>query len=134
MANIDPPSAPKSKNRIKHERELSAINGRLRKAAERKIFAMNVRYLRHNLGLTINDLGRLMDTSGTYVALVERGENNTSIDRMASFAQALKCPLHSLLNPRLVADSKIGDNNPQPLQTREIFETSAKGRTLKPDK
>lgn len=102
MVKADQSSAPKSKNRIKHERELSAINGRLLKAEERKIFAMNIKYARHCLGLTVHDLGRLMDTKGTYVALIERGENKTSIDRMATFAQALGHPLHDLLNPRFV--------------------------------
>jgi transcriptional regulator with XRE-family HTH domain len=134
MTNIEQPSTPKSKNRIKHERELSAINGRLLKAKEREIFAMNIKYARHCLGLTVHDLGRLMDTKGTYVALVERGQNNTSIDRMATFAQALGHPLHALLNPRFVSDSKLDTNEQQLSQTRDVSETSAKGRTLKPDK
>jgi transcriptional regulator with XRE-family HTH domain len=134
MANIEQPSTPKSKNRIKHERELSAINGRLLKAKEREIFAMNIKYARHCLGLTVHDLGRLMDTKGTYVALVERGQNNTSIDRMATFAQALGHPLHALLNPRFVSDSKLDTNEQQLSQTPDVSETSAKGRTLKPDK
>lgn len=131
MANIDQPSAPKSKNRLKHERELSAINGRLLKAKERAIFAMNIKYARHCLGLTVHDLGRLMDTKGTYVALVERGQNNTSIDRMATFAQALGHPLHALLNPRFVSDSKLAVNKQQHSQTRDTFEITDEGRTGK---
>ena len=134
MADIENPIVPKSKNRIKHESKFSAINGRLLKAKERQIFAMNIKYARHCLGMTVHDVGRLMDTKGTYVALVERGQNNTSIDRMATFAQALGHPLHALLNPRFVSDSKLDNNNQQHSQFREEIETPAKGRPLKPDK
>jgi hypothetical protein len=125
---------PKSKNRIKQERELSAINGRLLKAHERKIFGMNIQHARNCLGLTVHDVGRLMDTYGTYVALVERGENNTSIDRMATFAKALGHPLHALLNPRFIDDSNINSNNQQQTQDREATLDPAEGRTIKPDK
>lgn len=135
MADNEHPANPaKTKNRIKRERELSSINGRILKAAERKIFAMNIRHARHSLGLTVHDLGRLMDTKGTYVALVERGENNTSIDRMATFAKALGHPLHVLLNPRFVGDSNSDRVNPQRTPNVEKPEAPAKGRPLKPDK
>lgn len=135
MADSQHPSSPvKSKNRIKRERDLSSINGRILKAEERKIFAMNIRYARHCLGLTVHDLGRLMDTKGTYVALVERGENNTSIDRMATFAKALGHPLHALLNPRFVSDSNSDRNIQQRTPNVEQPEAPAKGRPLKSDK
>ena len=83
MADIDKPPAPKSKNRIKLERELSAINGRLLKAAEGHVFGMNDKYLRNNRGMNLAALGRRVDANGTYVSLVERVENNPSIDRLA---------------------------------------------------
>lgn len=132
MADHD--AKPKSKNRIKQERELSAINGRLLKAHERKIFGMNIQHARNCLGLTVHDVGRLMDTYGPYVALVERGENNTSIDRMATFAQALGHPLPALLNPHFIRDSNININTQQHTQEPDASPDSAKGRTLKPDK
>lgn len=132
MADTRRPFNPaKSKNQIKRERDLSSINGRILKADERKIFAMNVRYARHCLGLTVHDLGRLMDTKGTYVALVERGENNTSIDRMATFAKALGHPLHALLNPRFVSDTNFDRNISQHSQTGDQPETPAKKTALK---
>ena len=134
MADIDKPPAPKSKNRIKLERELSAINGRLLKAPERHVFGMNVKYLRNSRGMNLAELGRRIDANETYVGLVERGENNTSIDRLASFAKAFDVPLHVLLNPHMISDSKSETNSPQQSQLRDVPETSAKGRPIKPDK
>jgi len=134
MANIDKPPAPKSKNRIKLERELSAINGRLLKAPERIVFGMNIRHIRNSRGMNLAEVGRRIDANETYVGLVERGENNTSIDRLASFAKAFDVPLHDLLNPHMISDSKSETNRPQQSQIRDVPATPAKGRRLKPDK
>ncbi|OYW00837.1 MAG: hypothetical protein B7Z58_13920 [Acidiphilium sp. 37-64-53] len=111
-----------------------AINGRLLKAKEREIFAINIKYARHCLGLTRHDLARPVDTKGTKAALVERGQNNTSSDRMATLAQELGHPFHALQKPRLLSDRRLNNNEPELLQTREVSEPSVKGRPLKPDK
>jgi transcriptional regulator with XRE-family HTH domain len=137
MADIENPSVPKPpkmKFRVERNRALSSTDSRIFQAEERKVFAMNIKYARHCLGLTVHDVGRLIDANGTYVALVERAQNNTSIDRMATFAQALGHPLHALLNPRFVSDSKLDSNNQKHSPFREEIETAAKGRPLKPDK
>jgi len=107
MAKIDLPSAPKSGNRIKIENELSTIDGGLLKATEDKIFAMHAKCARNYLFLMPYDLGQLTDTYAPHVAIVERAQHNTSIDSIASFAEALGHPLNTLLSPRFGDESRL---------------------------
>lgn len=114
----------------------SGSRGQTLKADERWVFARNIRLLRLSLGLTTTTVGQRIGTAATYVAMVERGENNTSIDRMATFAQALGHPLHALLNPRFIDDNNLSGNIllQTKSQDREVVAVPAKGRHKIPDK
>lgn len=80
-------------------RERSSPKRTTYKAVERDVFARNVRTARLVLGWNQAELGyRIVGTSG-YVGAVEAGQENVSIDRMATFAQAFGQPLYKLLQP-----------------------------------
>lgn len=66
-------------------------------SAERTLFGRRLRSERHASGLTLEDVAELADMNWSYIAQVERGTRNVSIDNMAALAQAVGCPLATLL-------------------------------------
>nr|WP_246581077.1 helix-turn-helix transcriptional regulator [Deinococcus aestuarii] len=54
---------------------------------------------RHRRGLTLEDVAALADMNWSYIAGLERGERNVSIDNMSALAGALGMPLWELLRP-----------------------------------
>lgn len=61
-------------------------------------FGMAVRRRRQGLGLSQEALAEAADVHRNFVGLIERGEQNLSIDSMVRFARALKCSLADLFN------------------------------------
>ncbi len=59
---------------------------------------MAVRRRRQGLGLSQEALAEAADVHRNFVGLIERGEQNLSIDSMVRFARALKCSLADLFN------------------------------------
>ena len=55
-----------------------------------RIFARNVRMLRHNAGLSQEALAELAHLHRTYVGSIERGERNVSIENIERLAKALR--------------------------------------------
>lgn len=107
-------------------KELSSVDGRIFKAAERRIFAANVRAARRALGWSKTELARRIDADGGYVFRVEEARLNISIDRMATFASALNQPLHQLLHPGFMSDSKNTNLSDLQLQAGEQPKESVK--------
>lgn len=68
-------------------------------SAAMKIFGIRLRSERHAQGLTLEEIAALADMAWSYVAQVERGERNISIDNMAALAEALNVNLPDLLRP-----------------------------------
>lgn len=106
MSDIERPTAKRRAGPKRATQELSSKDSRIFKAEERKIFAINVMAARLAHGWGISDLARRIDADYGYVYRVEAARLNISIDRMATFATALNHPLHDLLHPRFVSDSK----------------------------
>ena len=69
------------------------------KQSARMRFALRLRALRKERGLSQEDLADLAGIHRTYVGSVERGERNVSIDSMERLALALKVDLSQLLLP-----------------------------------
>lgn len=64
----------------------------------RRIFATNVRRLRHARDLSQEALADLAGLHRTYVGSIERGERNVSIDNMERLACALGVELRELVS------------------------------------
>jgi len=66
-------------------------------SAARQRFGQRLRELRQARGWTLEDLGEKADLAWNYVAQIERGERNVSIDNMAALADAMGTTLSVLL-------------------------------------
>jgi transcriptional regulator with XRE-family HTH domain len=69
------------------------------KCTARELLANNLRRLRAERGMTQEDLAFEANLHRTFVAHVERGVRNISIDNIEKLASALKIQLHELLMP-----------------------------------
>lgn len=65
----------------------------------RGVLATNMRILRAQQGLSQEDLALECDLHRTFVAHVERGARNISLDNIEKLANALRVPVHQLLTP-----------------------------------
>lgn len=66
-------------------------------SASRKIFGERLRTERKAQGLTLEDVAEKADIGWSYIASVERGERNISIDNMDALALALGVQLSKLI-------------------------------------
>ena len=66
-------------------------------SAERVLFGQRLRTERHARQLTLEDVAEAADMNWSYIAQVERGVRNISIDNMAALAGALGVALSVLL-------------------------------------
>lgn len=60
-------------------------------------FGLAVRKRRQRLGFSQEKLAEIADCHRNFVGLIERGEQNLSLDSMVRFAKALKCRLADLV-------------------------------------
>lgn len=60
-------------------------------------FGLAVRKQRQRLGFSQEKLAEIADCHRNFVGLIERGEQNLSLDSMVRFAKALKCSLADLV-------------------------------------
>ncbi|GAA5534066.1 helix-turn-helix transcriptional regulator [Deinococcus aluminii] len=72
----------------------------------RRLFGQRLRSERHAQGLTLEDVAEAADMNWSYIAQVERGERNVSIDNMTALAEAVGRPLYRLLMP----DERVGED------------------------
>lgn len=63
----------------------------------RQVFGERLRSRRKEMKLTLEDVAEKAQMNWSYIAQVERGERNVSIDNMAALAEALNVPLRDLL-------------------------------------
>ena len=62
-----------------------------------KILGNNVRSLRHQKGLSQEQLAELTGLHRTYIGGIERGERNVSIQNLICLAKALNTPVSKIL-------------------------------------
>ena len=65
----------------------------------RKVFGIRLREARWKRDLTLEDVAEKADMNWSYIAQVERGERNVSIDNLAALAEAVEMALPDLLQP-----------------------------------
>jgi len=65
----------------------------------RGVLATNIKMLRAQQGLSQEDLALECELHRTFVAHVERGARNISLDNIEKIANALHVPVHQLLAP-----------------------------------
>lgn len=70
---------------------------RLPNTTVRKHFGERVREVRQSKKLTLEDLAEKAEMNWSYIAQVERGERNISLDNMTAIAEGLSVPLRELL-------------------------------------
>lgn len=64
--------------------------------AQRQSFGARVRALRHEAGISQEDLAHRAELDRSYVGQVERGERNVSLDNIYRLARALDVPPGSM--------------------------------------
>ena len=69
------------------------------KCTARELLAHNLRRLRAEMAMSQEDLALEANLHRTFVAHVERGVRNISIDNIEKLAGALNVPVHQLLMP-----------------------------------
>lgn len=126
-------SSPKTPNSSSKEKvierklsSLSAADGVLLKAIERRVFGMNVAAARVARGWTVTELGDKLRTRSNYIRLVELGLVNISIDRMASFSKEFGFPLYEMLNPRFRSVENLGQGLHRPDPSPPLRERNLK--------
>jgi transcriptional regulator with XRE-family HTH domain len=77
----------------------------------KRIVGWNTRRVRVERGLTIEELADRADIDASYLARIERGSVNPSIEVIARVARALRVRLNDL-----VADIPSGTTPPRPLR------------------
>jgi len=70
----------------------------------REVFGKNIKRARQLKDLSQEAVALEAGMSANYVGDVERGLRNIALDNMARIANALKVPLHELLNPERFHD------------------------------
>ncbi|MDR3300244.1 MAG: helix-turn-helix domain-containing protein [Candidatus Accumulibacter sp.] len=78
-----------------------------RKYSAREVLASNLRRLRAERKMSQEDLALEAELHRTFVAHVERGARNISIDNVEKLADALAIPIHDLLQPNRVVAGKL---------------------------
>ncbi len=63
----------------------------------REIVGKNIRALRTDAGLTLEELAEKAEMSWPYLSEIERGQENISLDKLARLAQALSVKLSKLV-------------------------------------
>ena len=65
----------------------------------KEIFGHNLRRIRHEAGLSQEELGFRAKLHRTYISSIERGERNVSVENIFAIAEALKVLPGDLLKP-----------------------------------
>ena len=65
-----------------------------------KIIARNVRFNRHSMGITQEQLAEIADVHRTYIGMIERSEKNMTVLSLSKIASALNVPIESLLKEK----------------------------------
>ncbi len=68
-----------------------------RRPTHRLLFGNAIRVRRTHLGLSQEKLAELADCHRNYIGIVERGEQNISIDMIVRLAAALKCAVRDIM-------------------------------------
>ncbi len=63
----------------------------------REVLGHVIRQRREDIGLSQEKLGEMVDCHRNYVGLIERGQQNVTIDMLGRFAVALECKISTLL-------------------------------------
>jgi transcriptional regulator with XRE-family HTH domain len=76
---------------------LASVKTLTQKPLHRRHFGQALRKRRESLGLSQEKLAEIADCHRNYIGLVERGEQNISIDMMVRLAKALKSTIANLM-------------------------------------
>lgn len=63
----------------------------------RQVLAKNIRHLRHQLGISQEELAHRARVHRTYMSSIERGQRNVAIDNIEKIAVGLEVRPHRLL-------------------------------------
>ena len=63
----------------------------------REVLGHVIRQRREDIGLSQEKLGEMVDCHRNYVGLIERGQQNVTIDMLGRFAVALECSITDIV-------------------------------------
>ena len=63
----------------------------------RQIIGRNIRMLRKARGLTIFQMGNILDINSSFLGLIERGERGTNIDNLCKIADFFEVSIDSII-------------------------------------
>lgn len=69
------------------------------RADPKRILGYNVRRIRHEAGISQEELADRAKLHRTYISSLERGERNVSVENIFAIAEALNVPPGDLLKP-----------------------------------
>jgi transcriptional regulator with XRE-family HTH domain len=75
---------------------LASVKTVMKSQRRREVLGRTLRERREAMGLSQEKFGEMVDCHRNYVGLIERGQQNVTIDMLGRFAAALSCSIADL--------------------------------------
>lgn len=97
----------------------------------RQMFARNVRLVRVNAGISQERMANEAELDRTFIASLERGERNISIDNIERIAKVIGYPAHEMLRPDFVEAYNLDPTLTRAPRTQRLYPTETRVRKVR---